>query len=364
MRLFSIFSGLCLAAIVTVQLLFYRPMLLAFHEFTSHAGMLTTMTTRDSCQDSISAIQQQLQERNQQLERQNKDLEYRLAMLRARQQEPIMGPRPLQELPEDVRQRYAQYNMELRFPDEFVELDVSETQVPDAAKPFMQYLGRKEGWKPLWTQELIDALVNIGKKNGDFSCADYPKSVPQLYQAMDRILGEEAAANPDRKWRVLIGGAISPWVEAVVLSRSGMNIEKLVTTDYNPIDIQSDQIEFIHMEELKSKRPDPLFDLIISYSSIEHDGLGRYGDPLNPDGDFAAMKEFSLMLKPNGYLVLGVPMVKRGTGIVRRNGLRLYSEKRVERLKQGFTQIGEKIVVSNLVDWKYQPVLVLRKNWR
>jgi len=28
-----------------------------------------------------------------------------------------------------------------------------------------------------------------------------------------------------------------------------------------------------------------LFDMVFSFSSIEHDGLGRYGDPLNPNGD-------------------------------------------------------------------------------
>ena len=29
----------------------------------------------------------------------------------------------------------------------------------------------------------------------------------------------------------------------------------------------------------------PLYDVIVSFSGIEHDGLGRCGDPLNIDGD-------------------------------------------------------------------------------
>lgn len=32
------------------------------------------------------------------------------------------------------------------------------------------------------------------------------------------------------------------------------------------------------------------FDAIVSFSGLEHDGLGRYGDPLNPYGDLSAMR--------------------------------------------------------------------------
>ena len=49
------------------------------------------------------------------------------------------------------------------------------------------------------------------------------------------------------------------------------------------------------------------FTAIISYSSIEHDGLGRYGDPINPGGDVAAMREFWRWIRPGGLLYLGVP---------------------------------------------------------
>ena len=40
------------------------------------------------------------------------------------------------------------------------------------------------------------------------------------------------------------------------------------------------------------------FDAIVSFSGLEHDGLGRYGDPVNPYGDFSAMREIWLCLKP------------------------------------------------------------------
>jgi Caenorhabditis protein of unknown function, DUF268 len=34
-----------------------------------------------------------------------------------------------------------------------------------------------------------------------------------------------------------------------------------------------------------------LFDAGFSISSFEHDGLGMYGDPLDPDGDLKAMRK-------------------------------------------------------------------------
>ena len=47
-----------------------------------------------------------------------------------------------------------------------------------------------------------------------------------------------------------------------------------------------------------------LFDLTVSYSGIEHDGLGRYGDPINPEGDISAMREMWLLTRPGGILLV------------------------------------------------------------
>ena len=38
------------------------------------------------------------------------------------------------------------------------------------------------------------------------------------------------------------------------------------------------------------------YDAVVTYSSVEHAGLGRYGDPLDPDGDVAAMAPLSFFL--------------------------------------------------------------------
>ena len=43
---------------------------------------------------------------------------------------------------------------------------------------------------------------------------------------------------------------------------------------------------------------------------IEHIGLGRYGDPIDPEGHIKAAKELSRVLKPGGKLYLGTPVGK------------------------------------------------------
>jgi hypothetical protein len=45
-------------------------------------------------------------------------------------------------------------------------------------------------------------------------------------------------------------------------------------------------------------------DFAVSYSSWEHDGLGRYGDPVDPWGDVKAMQRASCYVKPGAAAVL------------------------------------------------------------
>ena len=44
---------------------------------------------------------------------------------------------------------------------------------------------------------------------------------------------------------------------------------------------------------------------------IEHIGLGRYGDPINPLGDVLALKELKRVLAERGHLLLVLPIGKR-----------------------------------------------------
>jgi hypothetical protein len=41
---------------------------------------------------------------------------------------------------------------------------------------------------------------------------------------------------------------------------------------------------------------------------VEHVGLGRYGEPLDPDGDLKAMSELKRVVSPGGSLLFVVPV--------------------------------------------------------
>ena len=51
----------------------------------------------------------------------------------------------------------------------------------------------------------------------------------------------------------------------------------------------------------------PQFDAMVTYSSLEHSGLGRYGDSLNPWGDLITMAQAWCLLKPGARALVGLP---------------------------------------------------------
>jgi hypothetical protein len=67
---------------------------------------------------------------------------------------------------------------------------------------------------------------------------------------------------------------------------------------------------------------------------IEHIGLGRYGDSLDPDGDMKAARELVRVLKTNGNLLVVVPV---GKPIIMFNAHRIYSYDQVIKMFSGCT---------------------------
>lgn len=62
--------------------------------------------------------------------------------------------------------------------------------------------------------------------------------------------------------------------------------------------------------------------------TIEHIGLGRYGDPLDPCGDLRALSELERVLAPGGSLLIVVPV---GRPRVQYNAHRIYDPQSIER---------------------------------
>lgn len=54
--------------------------------------------------------------------------------------------------------------------------------------------------------------------------------------------------------------------------------------------------------------PDNSIESISALCSLEHFGLGRYGDPVDPDACFKAMQSISRVIMPGGHAYISVPI--------------------------------------------------------
>jgi len=151
-----------------------------------------------------------------------------------------------------------------------------------------------EGVVNVWDQNIIDAYIAQTKARspiGSYGTVD-------LYPVMDDFQDRAIKGK-----NVAVLGSERPWIESMLLHYGA---DAVTCVEYGKIDSKVPKLYTITPGEYELKRkeqfekgeqPD-LFDSIWSYSSLEHDGLGRYGDPLNPYGDMQTMVKASCMLKP------------------------------------------------------------------
>jgi hypothetical protein len=74
---------------------------------------------------------------------------------------------------------------------------------------------------------------------------------------------------------VLVIGSTLPWIESLRLT---MNVGHITVIDYNPYPSTHSKISIINPKQfsrLVISNNAPMFDAMVSFSSIEHSGLGR-----------------------------------------------------------------------------------------
>jgi SAM-dependent methyltransferase len=202
--------------------------------------------------------------------------------------------------------------------------------------------------KPIvYTVEQVDALI-IQANNREERY--YRKMDTYLYAALDEfapyISGKDVA----------IMGSVTPWYEAIIIARGGHPF----SIDYNRIVSEDPRITTYTVAEYQENPR--LFDTLVSVSSYEHDGLGRYGDPLDPYGDIKAMQIAKTMLKPGGILILAVPV---GKDALCWNAHRVYGAIRLPMLLEGWEKLQsfgftKKNFHTANFRGKHQPVFVLK----
>jgi len=199
-------------------------------------------------------------------------------------------------------------------------------------------------WDKIYVQELVD---KANRRESNY----YGATDQHLYSCLDRnnIEGKSVA----------ILGSVEPQYEAIVLSYGG----KPTTIEYNKLSSNDERLNIMTVDEY-NKNPIK-FDVAFSISSFEHDGLGRYGDPIDPEGDFKAMKNVKEnVLEVGGLLFLAVPV---GIDKCVWNAHRIYGNKRWPKLIEGFEMVDESgLEGGNVFNYDTrqmcarQPVVVLK----
>ncbi|CAE7907810.1 unnamed protein product [Symbiodinium necroappetens] len=163
-----------------------------------------------------------------------------------------------------------------------------------------KYYGSKKdvsGLKHHWTKEMIEELVSEAHEH----------KLRGTYGFNETQCLEAGLKDADlRGKKVLVIGSERPWVEALCLEHGASEV---TTLEYASLVSSHDRVHTItppKMAAAMEKDVPPSFDAIVTFSSVEHSGLGRYGDALNPFGDLITMARAWCVAKPGANLVLGV----------------------------------------------------------
>jgi len=228
----------------------------------------------------------------------------------------------------------------------------SYNQIPDICKKYMKYINNN--WELKWPNEMIDEMLELcnNLEYEKLSPNDYPKCSLQFVEVFNKFINLSGK-------NCLVLGSISPWIECLLLH---FNAESVTTLDYITPDCNY-KINTLSMNNYKKEMK---YDVIVSFSSLEHDGLGRYGDPINPNGDIDACIEAYTMLNNDGYFICGIPI---GDGCIEGNFHRIYNKKRIDKLFGLFHNYIGSVnyqTLDNKLDftgtnWKNQPIFIYKK---
>ncbi|TCD12757.1 DUF268 domain-containing protein [Pedobacter frigidisoli] len=97
--------------------------------------------------------------------------------------------------------------------------------------------------------------------------------------------------------------------------------------DYRPAKIELSNLKSLAGDLMQLPFESNSVTSLSCMHTIEHVGLGRYGDPLDYDGDLKAINELKRVLAPDGTLLFVVPLGAIDT--ICFNAHRIYSKKQV-----------------------------------
>lgn len=114
--------------------------------------------------------------------------------------------------------------------------------------------------------------------------------------------------------------------------------------DYRPAELSLDNLTSGKADLINLPFADQSISSISCMHTIEHVGLGRYGDPLEPDADLKAITELKRVVKKGGSLLLVTPI---GKPRIQFNAHRIYSFQMINDLFGEFELADFSLVTDN-----------------
>jgi Caenorhabditis protein of unknown function, DUF268 len=206
-----------------------------------------------------------------------------------------------------------------------------------------------------WDEELVAKLI------GDIENGTHEGTYGKV--ETNRVRDHLRKTGKIQGSRVLVIGSERPWLEATCLL---LGAKDVVTLEYGTILSTHPRIQTLTPSDFReqyTKGTLGQFDTVVSYSSLEHSGLGRYGDALNPWGDLLAVARAWCVTKPGGALALGLPT---GIDYVTVNAHRVYGKVRWPLITANWIQVDSnlhatsELETDNFKGWD-QSLMVLEK---
>jgi len=160
-------------------------------------------------------------------------------------------------------------------------------------------------------------------------------------------LVERMISREDKSSRILeVGSGESPFL--LRLARKGYGV---VSADVHAYPFCMKGVDPVRADVLRLPFIDGSFDVVFAISTIEHIGLGYYGDTVAEGGDATAVRELRRVLAKSGRLIVTVPFGSQPIP----NFERVYNARTINNLLSEFRVVEESYWVCDGGKWIMVP---------
>jgi SAM-dependent methyltransferase len=183
--------------------------------------------------------------------------------------------------------------------------------------------------RQLW----MNPPLSLNYAQGDVQLGSVNERIVEIPYAFRALGGIEAPA------AILDVGSVE---STIPLSLASLGY-RVCALDLRPYPFEHPNLE-VAVSRLEDFEREPgSFDAILCISTVEHIGLGWYGErPQEPDADRRAVERLGELLKPGGPLVLTVPFGRAGVDEVQRT----YDDAALDALLEGWEIRSREVVAQ------------------